>query len=261
MLMHKLAASLGVFLFFISSNALCQYTETIASGRPGQANGPRTVGAKTIQLQSGVGYSTGSLGNNLSDEYGAEAVLRIGILERFEIAGVFSYATQNFRPLEGQPSRLSGFSSPQVRARLNLIEEQSGLVPIVAIQGGAVLPAGQGDLATEELLPFGRLMAGYSFFDRVNLVFNYQISWSRLNTSPNHRYIASFSVNITDKLGALAEAYGDIYKHSHSPKVDYGIFYLLNKNLQLDINAGGHTITGESDPFFINGGISWRMRL
>jgi hypothetical protein len=45
----------------------------------------------------------------------------------------------------------------------------------------------------------------------------------------------------------------------HVARFDYGLYLLVSDNLQLDLNAGGHTLNESTSPFFINGGVSWRM--
>jgi hypothetical protein len=255
--MKQIIIFLSIFLSaFIAQG---QYTETIASGRPGQANGARTVGAGTFQLQAGGGYNTPTLDNNRVNNYTADAVLRVGITERFEVAALWDYRASRYNLSENTYSK-DGFSSPAVRARINLNEEQKGLIPVFAIQAGAVLPVGDPKFGISEVSPFGRLMASYSFFDRVGLTFNYRMNFPySTEDTAGHRYIASLSWSVTEKLGVLGEVYGDIYRDYHVSKFDYGIFYVVNKDLQLDINAGGHTINQDSSPFFINGGFSWRV--
>ncbi|MFZ6050769.1 transporter [Halocola ammonii] len=236
-----------------------QFTENIASGRPGQANGARTVGARTFQLQAGGGYNTPTLDNNRIHNYTADAVLRVGITERFEVGALWNYRATRYNFSENTFSN-DGFASPAIRARVNLNDEQKGLLPVFAIQAGAFLPIGDPEFGISQLSPFGRLMASYSFFDRVGLTFNYRMNFPNSTDKPaEHRYIASLSLNITQKLGILGEIYGDVYRTYHVSKFDYGIFYLVNEDLQLDINAGGHTINEDSNPFFINAGVSWRI--
>jgi hypothetical protein len=234
-----------------------QYTEQISSDRPGQAYSATTVGDRVFQFQLGGGYSTPEDASINTNELATPLTLRYGITERLELSldwtfQYFEYVT----PLETYSA--AGMNSPALSARLNIIDEQNGIVPVLTVQAGAVMPIDFFEFGSEELLPFGRLIAGYSITDKIGMNLNYGLQADSEINDLIHIYVANFSYNFTDTFGGIVEFYGDV-SGRHVARFDYGLYLLVSDNLQLDLNAGGHTLNESTSPFFINGGVSWRM--
>lgn len=88
------------------------------------------------------------------------------------------------------------------------------------------------------------------------------------NTFKNTQYTLNYSLSITPEIGWVVENYGgyDFDRELFTTYFDTGISYLLNNNIQLDVQGGfgnnkayflGEKIHERS--FFIGAGISWRV--
>ena len=84
----KRALRLTFFVLLVSHFGIGQYAETIATGRPGQAIGPRALGAKVFQVQTGVTYNEVGKDDQDRSTVAHTTVLRYGVFERFEFSGV-----------------------------------------------------------------------------------------------------------------------------------------------------------------------------
>jgi len=79
---------------FISTQIFAQYGETIRTGRPGQAIGCFTTGAKVFQVQSGITIDKTNFDapiNGNQSVFQSSTVIRYGITETFEVSGVLGY--------------------------------------------------------------------------------------------------------------------------------------------------------------------------
>ncbi|MFZ6050770.1 hypothetical protein [Halocola ammonii] len=248
-----------LFLFWISAIfTFAQYTEQISSDRPGQAYSATTVGGGIFQLQFGGGYSTPDDATINSNEFLTPLTLRYGITEHLELSFDWTFQYVEYVTALETFSR-TGLNSPSLSARLNINDRQNGIVPVLTVQGGAQLKWDALEFSSDEILPFGRLIAGYSIGDKFGINLNYGLRANPDSETVVHSYVTNFSYNFTDNFGAIVEFYGDVFENLHIARFDYGLYLLVTDNLQLDLNAGGHTLNSVLNPFFINGGVSWRV--
>ncbi len=76
----KIQIHLLLFFIIISiTNSFSQFSETIASDRPGQSNSPITVGKLVLQLQTGLQVGGGKADNYKRNDFELPAIIRFGI--------------------------------------------------------------------------------------------------------------------------------------------------------------------------------------
>ena len=73
---------LFILFGFLPLMVFSQYSETIVTDRPGQANAPYTLGKQVIQIQSGYNYNRVNAFQTNNTINGFSNVLRLGIWER-----------------------------------------------------------------------------------------------------------------------------------------------------------------------------------
>lgn len=249
-----------------------QYSETIASGRPGNANGPFSVGKGVYQVQFGQNFiqSTNSASSNykgfLPEERiisGPDVLFRIGIKEDFElrIGAAYTFSEKvNYTPSEFN-EQFSGLNTFVIGVRQNLFA-QKGILPATAIQFTTNF-GGVNEYKKELPDASFRLNLANKIGEKLNLNWNFISRWEPDNSSITGFYIFSFSYPILKDLTISAEVFGNI---DETTKLNGGIglSYILNSNFQIDaygsygkneIERGNIT----QELFTMNAGISYRI--
>lgn len=243
------------FLFLLSFfSAKGQFSETIQSGRPGQAIGPFTVGKNVFQLQTGVTYNQLQPSqSNQSKVWLHNTVLRFGVFERFEINGLFNWQTEKQTSSTGS-DRQSGISNTQIGGRFHLLQGQ-GAIPAIGIQGRLLLKAQSKAYQRQKLGANVVLVTTNQVTSWLSLNSNWSIEWSGNGDDPLDLYILNASFSITEKLGGFIEVYGELT--SFTTNYDGGFAYLLSNNTQLDFSAGWQG-QNSLENWFLDFGLSWR---
>ena len=257
---------LFIATLFISTQIFAQYGETIRTGRPGQAIGCFTTGAKVFQFQSGITLDKTNFDNiGNQNVFQSSSVFRYGITETFEISGVLGYKSQKekFDDPSLETVKFTGIDNTQLGFRANVF---AGNIPL-CVQYRVKLNALSDDYKSESL--GGRLLiAGATkLVDPLKLTVNLGMDWSGDAVEPRGLYIFNFSFDVAPKIGGFVEYYGIVPfikdgLKSWGNNIDAGIGYLVNKDLQLDISAGTNLDSFDiGNNFFIDFGLSWRTKL
>ena len=228
-----------------------QFSNTVSSDRPGQANGAFSVGKNVLQVQTGLEWNRVKFDETSGKFKGFiwPATFRYGIVERIEVRLNTAYSNYD--------SDFSGVEYTMIGARANLLDGENG--PAV----GVLLDLGINALSSEDFKRdngFGTLMliAQHSISEKSGITLNFATSWDGLGDHHHWPYVLNFSHSLTDKLGIIIEHYGAFGTNNPEYKFDAGLGYLLNPDLLLDITGGWGT--GESiTTSFINFGVSWRF--
>ncbi len=238
-----------------------QYNETIRSARPGQAVGPFTTGQHVFQVQTGLSY--GDFENNDIDLSGDNleytASLRYGLLEDFEIRSAFKIRSDEIRQSESTSTKFGGFNFWNVGIRYNVVDGK-GVKPSFGIQTDVKLTWVDEDYDAQEIAPRIMLIHGQKLTDKLGLTTNWAVSWNGNNNTPKGNYVINFSFPIAGKLGGFVENYGEVVSDDFDTRWDTGLAYRVTNDLQLDLSGGAGKNDGLTD-WFIDGGISWRVKL
>lgn len=233
---------------FICVNLSAQYTESISSGRPGQAVSPFAVGKYVFQMQTGVDfYNTSSDGVSGVNSYVPNNFFRYGVTERFELNSGLAYTfSKGFEEL----------TSLSIGTRINLYEGNDKLPPM-GLQVSLNLPTNSE--VSSKVLPQALFIFGDSLTENLGYTVNIGSSFDE-NFNATGIYVLNFSYSLNDKIGLFVEPYGTFTQTDFTIKFDGGISYLANNNLQLDFLTGYGKNDGEGE-FMIGIGFSWRFLL
>ncbi len=245
-----------IILLFLLTSGVCfaQYSETIATGRPGQAIGTRTLGASVFQIQSGFTYTIVDFDDMQLTTLAQSNVFRLGIWERFDINGVLIWQTDEFSGTTENTS-MRGISNSQLGVRYS-VTTNKGWRPSIGIQGRVILKL-QGEAYRRQSIGTNFVLAtGNKLTKSLSLTTNWGVTHSGNNDGPAYFYVINVSAGVTEKIGVFVELYGGL--NDFQTFSDTGISYLLNDNLQLDFSVGWQGEDGISN-WFVDAGASWRF--
>lgn len=269
---HLLTSLLLFFIFFATSGVFSQYNETIRTGRPGEAIGPFTVGARVFQVQAGTGYLdyTKKDNNNVSSQLSQSgnsfitgAVVRMGLTEHFEISVASAYVFDSYKfyykTFEETKTKVNGMNIFAFGIRSNIYEGE-GWIPSIGFQVNIGMPWLTEYYNSTYIRPRLTLMTGQRMGERWGLTTNWGLFWNGDSPAPKGFYVVNVSFDASSKWNVFIEGFGFIYNNSWDPYIDGGAGFLVNDNLQLDISAGYGWGEGDFRDLFVNGGVSWRVR-
>lgn len=244
-----------VVICLIPVSLFAQYSESIRTGRPGQAIGAYTVGKNVFQIQSGLTYNMVDFSSDAEiNSFVHSTVLRLGVAEKLEVSGVINWQKDRITTAE-QIEKFGGISNTQIGARYNFTKNQ-GAIPAIGIQGRLLLNAQSQDYRRDKLGSKFIVATGNKINDWLSIGTNFGMTWSGNNQDPKSLYVLNFSFGLTEKIGAFAEMYGSF--EDSNPFFDGGISYLIHNDLQLDISAGWDSQRDISS-WFVDGGLSYRI--
>ena len=255
---------LGVSLL-CSANAFAQTDapaaatddEPLVPDRPGFTNGSDTVAPGRVILESGFTQTRDrdSNGGGVTDDF-PEALLRFGTTPKLELQlGVPNYNVQHGGP--------RGFGNLFLGAKLK-VYERGGTVASIA--PSVSVPFGRRDFRSHNVLPSLLFGVDTPLGNRAGFSANLTLSETEQNGTNTTRDeftlapAASVSYSLTPKLGAYLDTYAIIAHRGPSSSVaDGGFTYLLNDDLQLDVEYG-HGLSGGASPnHFYGGGVAVRF--
>jgi len=240
-------------LLFAQVTMQAQYNETIRAARPRQSMGFFTIGARVLQVQTGLDYRRTITPNTELDCFSETTVLRLGLAERFDLSGVIRYTDEERRG-DVDIQRRAGISNTQIGARYH-ISNNNGLIPDAAIQARVLLRAQDDEFQREHVGLRVITSAQYHLLSWVSLRTNLGMTWRGDGADPDPLYAAGFGFSLASRLTALAELYGDL---GDEPNFATGFSYLLTNDVQLDLGGGWEVINGNDD-WYLRGGISFRF--
>jgi hypothetical protein len=231
-------------------------SETIATARPGAANGAGTVGKGVLQFQAGVQFdNVRDIRDSVDwsiDNISENLVIRFGIRKHFEISAVINHinSTEYFaQDVESNYKR--GVNASIIRARTQINEN-------MAFQVGVETKLRGQNYAINYLAPRFRLMYNTPLGENASLTTNLGGVWNGIDAKPSGFYVFSLAFPLTNKFSLIAESYGDFIRAQINIYFDIGLGYNINKDLLIDVNGGW----GENFPYksyFLTAGISYRL--
>jgi len=266
---QKIAPILILLAFSLSVKA--QFSEGIASGRPGNANGAFSVGKGVYQVQAGYNFTTQSLQNDeFADQFAqdrevrsTDAIFRIGIKEDFELRVFGSFVEQDQRDFLSEPSSSrSGLDRINVGVRQTLFQ-QIGVLPATAIQF-TVDFGGLDEYQKNNPDAIFRLNFSNRLSSRFNLNYNASSRWRTDNSSLQGFFIVSLGYRITNKLSVTAESFSVINEESQTLNGGLGFAYFFSNHFMIDIygSYGRNSfkdIPLDQELFNLSTGISYRI--
>ena len=243
-----------LLLFFISTVSFAQYAETIATARPGQAIGPRALGEKVFQVQSGVTYNAiDDNGYNLNATT-LGTVFRYGLFERFDLNALVVWQNDDYSYPSGD-AQISGISNTQVGVRYS-ITDNDGWLPSLGIQGRLLLKLQDKEYQRMDMGTNFVLATGNTLTESLSLTTNWGMLHAGNDGDAQFSYVVNLSYGVSDKISVFAETYGGL--NDFTSYYDTGLSYLINNDLLLDFSTGWQGQDGVTN-WFVDCGVSWRF--
>lgn len=250
-----------------STSLFAQYNETIRTGRPGEAIGPFAVGARVFQIQAGLGILDYKLYGNSPEstppsENGTAfligSVFRMGLTEHFEVN--MGLAFQDGSQTVGtSTSDRNGMNAFAFGIRYNIYVGK-GWIPSVGFQVNVGMPWLSPEFNSSAVRPRMTLITAQRMAEKWGLTTNWGLFWNGDSPDPLGYYVVNVSYDASDKWSVFIEPFGFIRNGYWEPHIDGGAAYLVNNNLQLDIAGGIGMGPDEFSDWFVNAGVSWRVR-
>lgn len=243
-----------MLLFFISTVTFAQYAETIATARPGQAIGPRGLGEKVFQVQTGFTFNAVELDDFERTTTALSTVIRYGLFERFDLNALVVWQNDIFSGLGGS-SGTAGLSNTQVGVRYSFTDNK-GWVPALGLQGRLLLKLQDKEYQRMDMGTNFVLATHNTLTESLSITTNWGMLHAGYGRDGQFSYVVNFAFSVSDTVGLFIETYGGL--DDFTSYYDTGVSYLINNDLQLDFSAGWQ---GEDDrtDWFADAGVSWRF--
>lgn len=233
----------------------------ISTDRPTQAYSPSLNTAGTLQIETGFGVDIES---NKTDDIMridlAGTTLRYAIFDNFEVRASGFYRIKTIDPKETlKDSTITGFGPLRLGFKV-FVADEKGWRPQMAIVANITMRhLGNKEFRPVYSYPTASFCASNTLSRTINIVYNAGFAYSGLNADGFFLYRAVLNLNLLPQLILFVEPFGN-FDHGDYPnhKIDGGLIWIVNNNLQLDVSVG----TGFSntiDKTFGNLGLSWRI--
>ncbi len=239
----------------------------MATDRPDQTETSNTVPPGYVQLEVGFTHAQNRQREDSESDSALESLMRIGLMKDLELRlGHSGYTWQQEEDELGETVRSSGAGDSEIGFKYRLWEE-TGARPEAAFIAMLGLPTGERGFSSERLDPSYRFSFAHTLTERLSLGYNLGMVWASepdglgdVHTVSMFQYTATLGYDVTDRLGAFIEVFGDCPFNTGRPAhlIDGGLTYGLRENLQLDC-ATGFGLTDAADDWFISVGISYRF--
>lgn len=253
-LLPVLAGILCPHCVIADSASAAQEVPAISPDRPGFTNGCDTVLPKHWQIETGITSTQLSAENGGSKvvDY-PEALIRLGVSSKFE----YRIGAPNYNKVDAGGS---GYSDMSLGCKYRFYESNDGntkaaLIPFVTI------PNGSDAFSSHHVDPYLTLAGQKPINPKNALSANLTLGAPTVNGS--RIYTIAPSVSVSTQLQPALSLYGELYdnvpQHGGStPIIDGGFAYIVNPNMQLDIEVG-YGLGSNAPVRTIGGGIAIRL--
>ncbi len=246
-----------LFFFLSAPTSQAQYANKIRTARPSLTMGTYTVGRHVLQWQTGVQLRERESEMNSSQIFQYKTVVRLGILEHWEVSGSVNYQKDKLE--EGRSiAHHAGVSALRLGTRYHFFDGD-GFLKAGAIQGRFWIPVPDDDFHRPAL--GGRIMASvaYRLAPNLGLITNAGWRWLGDSLPPQSFFSLRFS-QVINKQWVLVADYFSPFK-TFEPDYAIGLGYHINSSLKLDFALGLLGQAGQQDRYIELGfatRIDWR---
>lgn len=244
--------------------------EPLTSDRPGFSTAAATVSQGTFQTELGYQYAQlpdffGDEGRSVHDV--GQLLLRYGVSDAFEIRGAVGSiglieVAAGFDGTELDTELESGYTGGAVEAKVRLFRND---VSTISGFSSTSLPLSTGPFDSSDdraRQTFGLLFDG-GLGENITLTLNggtsfFWDSGEQEDRSFTGIFIPTLSFGINERTGAYVGYYGQYTEFNNINFVEGGFTYLVNNDLQVDLN-GGLRVDDTQDLFFFGVGLSTRF--
>jgi hypothetical protein len=241
----------------VSLHAQQDTTLNFVPERPGMATPPEVMTVKHFQIETGGQFEKTGEGN-LSNHtfFFPSLLLRYGVAKPFELRAQTDYLLNSVTDTAGT-TRLSGLNPITISGKIKLFE-QKRVLPNVSLLLNLTLPfLGNKNFRPEKFAPSIYLLLSNDVSEKLNMAYNYGLSWDGNSSVPEHFYALCFGIILNEKTSCFIESYGT-FARSSDPGffADTGLAFLITERFQVDVSTGFNLKSFPKD-FFINTGFAW----
>jgi len=227
--------------------------------RPGISTPPNIVAHRKVQLENGLQMTNFYQGDVHNINYFfSSLVVRYGFVPHAELRLQTDYA-YNIEKDSSGTYIVSGTTPITIGTKIKLVKQKK-VLPSISFLFDLTLPfIGNKDLRPDNFAPSFCLLFANDIGKKMNLCYNYGMSWYGDSPVPTHFYSLSFDFRLPNNWNIYIEGYGFSTLHASSSfYFDTGASYLINDHLQADLSVGGY-LNSISDYYMVNMGISWKI--
>lgn len=227
--------------------------------RPGMATPPNILNFRNLQIEEGSQYEKYKQGKINTDNFlFFSPLLRYGISKKFEVR-VQTDFVYNREKDSMAISTIDGFNPVTIGSKIKLVE-QSKALPDISLMLNLTLPfVGKKEFRPDHLAPSLFILMSNSISEKLNLCYNYGLSWDGSSSVPTHFYAVCLGINLNDRLSTFIENFGYFNKRTNPEYyIDTGLAYLIAEHLQIDFSATGY-LNSFFNNYTLNAGIAWKI--
>ncbi len=265
-----------------------QFTDIINSNRPGTSSGAFSVGKNILQLENGFYFTNEKhqLLNYDIEGYGTEFKIRYGFLyEKLELIISGNYQSDNLSDNRYNPANnvnRKNFKKFKIGAKYLIYDPKKGitekpnvysyfadkkfkwknLIPAISVYGGLNIDSKNNPFISSNVSGISPSLAIFTQSNFTNRsVITTNVIFERIGSNQNDfEYIISLTHAFNESFIGFIETHGiksDFYADN---KLGFGVAYLFNENLQLDL---GTILNFKDTPkiFQMSLGVSYRLNL
>ena len=257
----------SIFLFLIASVLSLNLSfgqdlnehEELVTDRPDLTESSRAVPVKTLQVETGVSYTSDIKSGIEESVFGyGETLIRYGLLQGMELRLAFDYSViSTAYPYNNILLTERGISPLAFGTKVNLSRQQ-GWIPEMALLVHIHVPLFKSDFQTDYAIPEIILAASHRVSANISIGYNIGIDWSGNNAFPGKFYSLVGGFGLSERVGIYIESSGRFGENEFQNIIDGGITFLILPRVQYDLSAG-IGVTSSSPDFFIGTGISFRL--
>jgi hypothetical protein len=237
--------------------------DEITTDRPDFTEASSTVGAGTLQFETGYtyGFDDDGPGSTHTHSY-PETLMRYGVFaDWFELRAAFNYGHEITGPI-----RNAGAEDLYLGAKLGLTLQQ-GVFPEMALVPQMTIPTGSEAFSNDRVLPGANWLYGWDINEFLGTGGSTQFNRALDDTSGNEytEWAQSWTVNFSllENVGMYTEWFAFFPRAADTARTqhyfDGGFTVKFTPDVQWDIRAG-KGLNDAADDYFIGTGLSWRMR-
>lgn len=260
----KIKIFIILVLFFAASLSYSQ-PDDISTDRPDQTESPLTVGSGFFQAELGASIEKTREFNSpigifkvFTHSY-PSVLLRYGIANNVELRLGAEFLQEEHKNIENDNPNITGLGPLTIGTKIKICSEKK-YIPETAVLLSVSVPFNkespfQSDYTGAEF----RFAMAHTLSRMFSLSYNLGGEFGSGSPGTTGIYSLSLAASLLKNFSAFAEVYGYLpEKEVPDHRLDGGITYLIDKNLQLDL-SGGIGITEESPDYFISTGVSFRL--
>jgi hypothetical protein len=235
-----------------------QFTPPLSTDRPDQTKAPYVVPQHLFQIETGIVMQKDKPIEDVSVTTNkfATSLLRYGLVEGIELRLSGAYIQEQTQYLKGMDNR-SGIEGFNIGAKFHLSDEE-GIMPQTGLITSIIIPLGDKYFTDDEFVPEIIFAAQHNITKWASISYNLGANL-RKNQNSLYRYSLALGFQALKKIAIFTEIFGIVKKTSTPAHViDFGMTYLVVRNIQLDTSYG-FAITDIAADSFFNFGLSWRI--